>query len=80
MARKLGYYSHESLNFPIAGSDAGTIALPECDLFSSIANQNTIESTSFDIVHPEDGNLLASSPEVRFCSKASLKFTDLADR
>ena len=80
MAGKLGYYSHESLNFPIVGSDANTLALPECDLFSSIPNQNTIESSSYDVLHPEDGNLLITSPELRFVSKASLKFCDLADR
>ena len=80
MAGKLGYYSHESLNFPIVGSDASTLSLPECDLFSSIPNQNSIESSSYDILHPEDGNLLISSPELRFVSKASLKFSDLADR
>ena len=80
MAGKLGYYSHESLNFPIVGSDSSTLSLPECDLFSSIPNQNSIESSSYDILHPEDGNLLISSPELRFVSKASLKFSDLADR
>ena len=73
----LGYYSHEKLNFPIVGSNESTISLPEIDLWSIIPSQNTVESVSYDHIYSENGNLLATSPELRFHSRPSVLFTDL---
>ena len=79
MASKVGYYSHEALNFPLAGSDGGNVSLPECDIFSSIPDQASVESSLYDTVFCEDGNLLTTSSELRFTSKPSLAFTDLGE-
>ena len=75
MAGRFGVYSHEALNFPMStGGSSGTIALPECDLWAGIAQQGSVESVSWDHIYPEDGNLLTTSPELRFHSRPSLMF------
>ena len=53
--RKEAVYSHERLNFPVAGSVDPYCSLPDIDLFSSPPTQNSVESVYWDIFYPESG-------------------------
>ena len=72
-------YSHERLNFPVSGSEASTIHLPECDLWSHIPIQDSIQDTILEIVYCPSSNLLATSPCLEFKVKPSVLYSDLAD-
>ena len=80
MAGKIGFYTHETLNFPVSGGNEQVVSLPETDLWSGIPSQNSVESSLYDIIYSEDSNLLSSSTELRFHSRPSLHFSDLSDR
>ena len=72
-------YSHDRLNFPISGSTATTVNLPEVDLWSGIPIQQSIESTIYEHVYTPSSNLLATSPTLEFKVKPSVLYTDVAD-
>ena len=67
--------SHDAMNFPVSGSEAPNITLPEADLWSSLAIQNTVESSSFEQIYCNPADLLATSPDLRFSSRPSIDFT-----
>ena len=67
--------NHEGMNFPVSGSDAPNIGLPEADLWSSLAIQNTVKSSSFEQVYCSDAELLSTSSDMRFISRPSVDFT-----
>ena len=68
-------FNHEAMNFPVSGSEAPNISLPEADLWSSLAIQNTVESSSYEQVYCSDTELLSTSPDLRFVSRPSVDFT-----
>ena len=72
-------YSHERLNFPVAGSSDPRISLPDVDLYSNLPIQDSVENVVYDFYYPESGNLLEGSPVVQFKAKESMYFSDLAD-
>ena len=80
MSGKVGFYTHETLNFPVSGGNESSVSLPETDLWSGIPSQNSVESSLYDIIYSEESNLLSSSAELRFHSRPSLNFSDLSDR
>ena len=77
--KKEAVYSHERLNFPVAGSSDPRVALPDIDLFSQIPIQDSVESVQYDFFYPESGNLLPTSPRVQIKAKKSQYFSDLSD-
>ena len=77
--KKEAVYSHERLNFPVAGSADPRVALPDIDLFSQIPIQDSVESVQWDFFYPESGNLLPTSPRVQFKAKESQYMSDLSD-
>ena len=80
MAGSVGFYSHDTLTFPTGGGTAGeTITLPETNLWDGIPNQSSVESCSWDVLYPDESNLLSTSTTVSFHSRPSLFFSDLSD-
>ena len=72
-------FSHDTLNFPVVGSSNDSISLPEIDIWSDLATQNSVEHSSYDHIYCDPSDILATSPDLRYVSKPSMQWSDLSD-
>ena len=72
-------YTHDQIQFPVAGSDEAVIALPEIDFTSHIPTQGSVEKVSYQKLYCDSANLLGTSPQLVFHSKPSQYWTDLSE-
>ena len=72
-------FSHDTLNLPVAGSSSDSISLPEIDIWSDLATQNSVESSSYNHVYCDSSDLLSTSPDMRYVARPSMQWTDLSD-
>ena len=72
-------FSHDTLNFPVVGSANDSISLPEIDIWSDLATQNSVEHSSYDHVYCDSSDLLSTSPDLRYVARPSTQWTDLSD-